>query len=112
MFTCFVCFFGYLFVSYSCQVLHEQTRLPGSELRLVYLSSRASGYKPVLKVTLTQAAVPFGLSKVHMILSVEGRMLQKWFPASPNLSYTLLWDKTDAYGQRVYGLGSAVGECV
>ncbi|XP_048118438.1 teneurin-3 isoform X2 [Alosa alosa] len=90
------------------QVLHEQTHFPGSELKLVYLSSRASGYRPVLKVTLTPAAVPFGLSKVHLRLSVEGRMLQKWFPAVPHLSYTLLWDKTDAYGQKVYGLGQAV----
>lgn len=94
------------------QVLHEQTHIPGSELKLVYLSSRASGYRPVLRVTLTSMAVPFGLSKVHLILSVEGRMLQKWFPASPHLSYTLIWDKTDAYGQRVYGLGNAVGQCL
>ncbi|KAL2089213.1 hypothetical protein ACEWY4_016112 [Coilia grayii] len=90
------------------QVLHEQTAIVGSELKLVYVSSRTSGYRPTLKVTLTQVVVPFGLSKVHLILSVEGRMLHKWFPASPNLSYTLLWDRTDAYGQKVYGLGKAV----
>ncbi|XP_035281478.1 teneurin-3 isoform X3 [Anguilla anguilla] len=90
------------------QVLQEETAIPGSDLNLVYLSSRASGYKPVLKVTMTQANVPFNLMKVHLMVAVVGRLFQKWFPASPNLSYTFIWDKTDAYNQRVYGLSEAV----
>lgn len=44
------------------------------------------------------------------MVAVVGRLFQKWFPAQPNLSYTFIWDKTDAYGQRVYGLSEAVGE--
>ncbi|XP_073710432.1 teneurin-3 isoform X5 [Misgurnus anguillicaudatus] len=90
------------------QVLHEQTAIPGSDLGLVYLSSRASAYKPVLKVIMTQSSVPFGLAKVHLLVAVEGRMFQKQFPASPRLSYGFIWDKTDAYSQRVYGLAKAV----
>lgn len=43
------------------------------------------------------------------MVAVVGRLFQKWFPAQPNLSYTFIWDKTDAYGQRVYGLSEAVG---
>lgn len=43
------------------------------------------------------------------MVAVVGRLFQKWFPASPNLSYTFIWDKTDAYNQRVYGLSEAVG---
>ncbi|XP_076877219.1 teneurin-3 isoform X2 [Brachyhypopomus gauderio] len=89
------------------QVLHEQTAIPGSDLNLVYLSSRALAYKPVLKVVMTQAVVPLGLAKVHLMVAVEGRMFQKQFPASPRLSFTFVWDKTDAYGQRVYGLAQA-----
>lgn len=46
------------------------------------------------------------------MVAVVGRLFQKWFPAQPNLSYTFIWDKTDAYGQRVYGLSEAVGEFV
>lgn len=92
------------------QVLHEQTAVPGSDLNLVYLSSRASSYKPVLKVIMTGSVVPFGLAKVHLMVAVEGRMFQKVFPASPRLSFTFIWDKTDAYGQKVYGLAAAVGE--
>ncbi|XP_053185147.1 teneurin-3 isoform X4 [Scomber japonicus] len=90
------------------QVLQEQTSIPGSDLNLIYLSSRAAGYKPVLKVTMTQTSIPFNLMKVHLMVAVVGRLFQKWFPAQPNLSYTFIWDKTDAYGQRVYGLSEAV----
>ncbi|CAL8333020.1 unnamed protein product [Merluccius merluccius] len=90
------------------QVLQEETTIPGSDLNLVYLSSRAAGYKPVLKVTMTQSAVPFNLMKVHLMVAVVGRLFQKWFPAQPNLYYTFIWDKTDAYSQRVYGLSEAV----
>ncbi|CAL8329160.1 unnamed protein product [Lota lota] len=90
------------------QVLQEETTIPGSDLNLVYLSSRAAGYKPVLKVTMTQSVVPFNLMKVHLMVAVVGRLFQKWFPAQPNLSYTFIWDKTDAYSQRVYGLSEAV----
>lgn len=43
------------------------------------------------------------------MVAVVGRLFQKWFPAQPNLSYTFIWDKTDAYGQRVFGLSEAVG---
>lgn len=46
------------------------------------------------------------------MVAVVGRLFQKWFPASPNLAYTFIWDKTDAYNQRVYGLSEAVGMCV
>ncbi|XP_039606992.1 teneurin-3 isoform X9 [Polypterus senegalus] len=90
------------------QVLQEETAIPGSDLKLFYLSSRAAGYKPVLKVTMTLSTIPFNLMKVHLMVAVVGRLFQKWFPASPNLSYTFIWDKTDAYNQKVYGLSEAV----
>ena len=60
---------------------------------------------------MTPPVVSLGLLKVHLMVAVEGQLLQKWFHASPNLAYTYIWDKTDAYGQRVYGLSQAVGEC-
>ncbi|KAM4826765.1 LOW QUALITY PROTEIN: teneurin-2 [Thomomys bottae] len=81
---------------------------PGSSVRLRYLSSRTAGYKSLLKVTMTQSAVPLNLSGFHLMVAVEGHLFQKSFQASPNLAYTFIWDKTDAYGQRVYGLSDAV----
>lgn len=93
-----------------CQVLHEQLEIPGTGLKLCHLSSRTSGYRSLLKITMTQAVVPLSLVKVHLMVAVEGHLFQKWFHASPNLAYTFIWDKTDAYGQRVYGLSDAVGK--
>uniref|UniRef100_A0A672QDW6 Teneurin-2 n=1 Tax=Sinocyclocheilus grahami TaxID=75366 RepID=A0A672QDW6_SINGR len=90
------------------QVLHEQLEIPGTSLKLCHLSSRTSGYHSLLKITMTQAVVPLSLVKVHLMVAVEGHLFQKWFHASPNLAYTFIWDKTDAYGQRVYGLSDAV----
>uniref|UniRef100_A0A674BQX6 Teneurin-2 n=1 Tax=Salmo trutta TaxID=8032 RepID=A0A674BQX6_SALTR len=89
------------------QVVHEQLEIPGTGLKLCYLSSRASGYRALLKVTMTQALVPLSLAKVHLMVAVEGHLFQKWFHASPNLAYTYIWDKTDAYRQRIYGLTQA-----
>ncbi|CAB1337375.1 unnamed protein product, partial [Coregonus sp. 'balchen'] len=90
------------------QVLHEEVAIPGSDLNLVYLSSRTSGYKPILKVLMTQERLPFGLMMVHLMIAVMGRLFQKSFPSFPDLSYTFVWDKTDAYNQKVYGLSEAV----
>ncbi|XP_056667535.1 teneurin-2 isoform X14 [Monodelphis domestica] len=90
------------------QVLHEEIEIPGSTVRLCYLSSRTAGYKSLLKITMTQSTVPLNLIKVHLMVAVEGHLFQKSFQASPNLAYTFIWDKTDAYGQRVYGLSDAV----
>jgi len=100
----------HFFLSLSVQVLHEQVEIPGTSLKLCYLSSRTSGYLSLLKVIMTPALVPLSLAKVHLMVSVEGHLLQKWFHASPNLAYTYIWDKTDAYGQRVHGLTEALGK--
>ncbi|XP_032108649.1 teneurin-2 isoform X5 [Sapajus apella] len=90
------------------QVLHEEIELPGSNVKLRYLSSRTAGYRSLLKITMTQSTVPLNLIRVHLMVAVEGHLFQKSFQASPNLAYTFIWDKTDAYGQRVYGLSDAV----
>lgn len=52
------------------QVLQEEVLIPGSDLKMTYLSSRASGYKPVLKVAMTQSSVPFNLMKVRQHLKI------------------------------------------
>lgn len=94
------------------QALQEEVRIPGTDLRLGYLSSRTAGYKSVLRVTLTHAVIPFSLMKVHLMLAVEGRLFRKWFSAAPSLSYDFVWDKTDVYSQKVYGLSEAFGEWI
>uniref|UniRef100_A0A8C3RE81 Teneurin transmembrane protein 1 n=1 Tax=Cyanoderma ruficeps TaxID=181631 RepID=A0A8C3RE81_9PASS len=89
------------------QVVQEEIAIPSSFVKLSYLSSRTPGYKTLLRIILTHTAIPPGMAKVHLIVAVEGRLLQKWFPAAANLVYTFAWNKTDIYGQKVSGLAEA-----
>ncbi|XP_058886964.1 teneurin-4 isoform X7 [Acipenser ruthenus] len=89
------------------QALQEEIRIPGTNMKLSYLSSRTPGYKSVLRISLTHSSIPFNLMKIHLMVSVEGRLFRKWFPAAPDLAYYFIWDKTDVYSQKVYGLSEA-----
>uniref|UniRef100_A0A8C6RSI5 Teneurin-1 n=1 Tax=Nannospalax galili TaxID=1026970 RepID=A0A8C6RSI5_NANGA len=90
------------------QVVQEEIPIPSSFVRLSYLSSRTPGYKTLLRILLTHSTIPVGMIKVHLAVSVEGRLTQKWFPAAINLVYTFAWNKTDIYGQKVWGLAEAL----
>uniref|UniRef100_A0A6I8RDM9 Teneurin-1 n=1 Tax=Xenopus tropicalis TaxID=8364 RepID=A0A6I8RDM9_XENTR len=90
------------------QVAQEEIPIPSNFLKINYLSSRALGYKSLVYIILTHATIPVGLSKVHLTVAVEGRLVQKWFPAAINLVYTFAWNKTDIYGQKVLGLAEAL----
>ncbi|XP_030431049.1 teneurin-1 isoform X3 [Gopherus evgoodei] len=89
------------------QVVQEEIPIPSSFVKLSYLSSRTPGYKTLLRIILTHAAIPPGMTKVHLTVAVEGRLVQKWFPAAINLVYAFAWNKTDIYGQKVSGLAEA-----
>lgn len=90
------------------QVVQEEIPIPSSFVKLSYLSSRTLGYKSLIHIILTHATIPIGLSKVHLTVAVEGRLVQKWFPAAINLFHTFAWNKTDIYGQKVSGLAEAL----
>ncbi|XP_055726034.1 teneurin-1 isoform X2 [Salvelinus fontinalis] len=90
------------------QAVQEEITIPGSFLKLSYLSTRSPGYKSLLRIILTHSIIPTGLVKVHVSSAIEGRLFQKWFPAAPNLVYVLAWNKTDVYGQKVLGLAQAL----
>uniref|UniRef100_A0A7N5P2N9 Teneurin-1 n=1 Tax=Ailuropoda melanoleuca TaxID=9646 RepID=A0A7N5P2N9_AILME len=90
------------------QVVQEEIPVPSSFVRLSYLSSRTPGYKTLLRILLTHSTIPVGMIKVHLTVAVEGRLTQKWFPAAMNLIYTFAWNKTDIYGQKVWGLAEAL----
>ncbi|XP_043910272.1 teneurin-1 isoform X2 [Protopterus annectens] len=86
------------------QAVQEDIIIPSTSVKLSYLSTRAPGYKSLLRIIMTHTSVPNGLAKVHLKVIVEGRLFQKLFPAGPNLVYTYAWNKTDIYGQKVSGL--------
>nr|XP_003931154.1 teneurin-1 isoform X3 [Saimiri boliviensis boliviensis] len=90
------------------QVVQEEIPIPSSFVRLSYLSSRTPGYKTLLRILLTHSTIPVGMIKVHLTVAVEGRLTQKWFPAATDLIYTFAWNKTDIYGQKVWGLAEAL----
>ncbi|XP_036595867.1 teneurin-1 isoform X5 [Trichosurus vulpecula] len=90
------------------QVVQEEIPIPSSFVKLSYLSSRTPGYKTLLRILLTHSAIPMGMIRVHLTVAVEGRLMQKWFPAAANLVYTFAWNKTDIYGQKVSGLTEAI----
>lgn len=98
------------------QAVQEEVSIPGAFAKLNYLSTRAAGYLSMLRILLTpptplSPVSPLGgLSKVHVRASVEGRLYQRWYPAGPGLVHRLVWNKTDVYGQEVWGLTHATGE--
>uniref|UniRef100_A0A3Q3W7D0 Uncharacterized protein n=1 Tax=Mola mola TaxID=94237 RepID=A0A3Q3W7D0_MOLML len=95
------------------QVVQEEIPIPGAFVKLNYLSTRSAGYLSMLRILLTPPSPmspvsPLGgLSKVHVCASVEGRLYQRWYPAGPGLVHRLVWNKTDVYGQEVWGLTHA-----
>ncbi|XP_046872433.1 teneurin-1-like isoform X2 [Hypomesus transpacificus] len=95
------------------QVVQEEVAIPGSFVKLNYLSTRAAGYLSLLRILLTPppASSPVsplaGLSRVHVRAWVQGRLFQRWYPAGPGLVHRLVWNKTDVYGQEVWGLTQA-----
>uniref|UniRef100_A0A8D0DGZ8 Teneurin transmembrane protein 1 n=1 Tax=Sander lucioperca TaxID=283035 RepID=A0A8D0DGZ8_SANLU len=92
------------------QAVQEEVSIPGAFLKLSYLSTRAAGYLSLLRILLTPPSplspisLLGGLSKVHVRASVQGRLYQRWYPAGPGLVHRLVWNKTDVYGQEVWGL--------
>ncbi|XP_061642682.1 teneurin-1 isoform X2 [Phyllopteryx taeniolatus] len=95
------------------QAVQEEVAIPGAAMKLNYLSTRAAGYLALLRILLTppSPSSPIsplgGLSKVHVRASVQGRLYQRWYPAGPGLVHRLVWNKTDVYGQEVWGLTHA-----
>uniref|UniRef100_A0A8C5H6N1 Teneurin-2 n=1 Tax=Gouania willdenowi TaxID=441366 RepID=A0A8C5H6N1_GOUWI len=90
--------------------VQEEVSIPGAYVKLNYLSTRAAGYLSLLRILLTppSSSSPVsplgGLSKVHVRASVQGRLYQRWYPAGPGLVHKLAWNKTDIYGQEIWGL--------
>lgn len=101
--------------SCSPQAVQEEVSIPGAFVKLNYLSTRAAGYLSLLRILLTPPSPSSpvsplgGLSKVHVRSSVQGRLYQRWYPAGPGLVHRLVWNKTDVYGQEVWGLTYATG---
>ena len=89
------------------QAVQEVLAIPGSDIRLVYHSSRAKGYYSTIQLQLTPAVLPPSLTRVHLSISIEGVQEERLFEADPNLRHTYAWDRLNIYRQRVYGVTTA-----
>ena len=89
------------------QVVQESLEIPGSDIRLLYHSSRAKGFYSTIQLQLTPELIPKTLVRVHLVISIEGVLEEKVFEADPNIRYTYAWDRLNIYRQRVYGVTTA-----
>lgn len=87
------------------QVLGERLQVAGTPFSLEYRSSRAPGYRATsaLRVPLSGAALPEGVTAIRMEIVVAGQRVEKTFEPSTNLTYVFKWDGKDAYGRTVAG---------
>jgi len=90
------------------QVVQERIRIPGTNVHLMYHSSRAEGYKATIKLQLTPESIPGSLRKVILKITIEGVLFEKVFEADPNIQYTFAWNRLNIYRQRVHGIATAI----
>ena len=94
-----------------CEVVREKLPIPGTNIYLMYISSRAAGYMSTLVVRLTSGgrAPPVQLVAVHVRVSVEGVESRQVLAATQStLTYTFSWNRLNAYNQKVYGVATAI----
>jgi len=89
------------------KVVRESVPVPGTDMSLVYVSSRAPGFMSTLVVRVTSRRPPPQLVLVHVRVVVQGVETQQVLAARPSLTYTFSWNKLNAYNQKVYGLTTA-----
>ncbi|GFR19459.1 teneurin-m [Trichonephila clavata] len=89
------------------QVIQESLLIPGTDLHLVYHSSRAGGYLSTIQLQLTPDSIPADLVLIHLRISIEGILFEKLFEADPAVKYTYAWNRRNVYRQKVYGVATA-----
>lgn len=93
-------------------MLQESVRVPGTDVFLLYHSNRAPGYKSMATVKLTPSDVPTHLFAIHLRITIEGLVFEHLFEADPSLEYHFVWDRKNAYNQKVYGIVTANCKCI
>ncbi|XP_071034790.1 teneurin-m isoform X5 [Parasteatoda tepidariorum] len=89
------------------QVVQESLAIPGTNLHLVYHSSRMGGYLSTIQLRLTPDEIPPSLRFIHLRISIEGILFDKTFEAAPAIKFTYSWDRRNIYRQKVYGAATA-----
>ncbi|XP_063885071.1 teneurin-m-like isoform X4 [Scylla paramamosain] len=90
------------------QAVQESIQIPGTDVYLVYHSSRANGYESTIRMQLTPDHIPATLRRVHLRIVLEGTLFTRVFEADPNIKFTYAWDRYNVYRQRVHGVTVAL----
>jgi RHS repeat-associated protein len=87
------------------QILGERVPVVGTPFTLNYRSDRVQGRKAAytLKIPLSGDSVPASLLQIRLEIRVAGREFIETFSPQPNLLYTFIWDRKDAYGRTLQG---------
>ena len=90
------------------RVVQESLPIPGTDLNLVYHSSRVNGYLSTIELQLTPDKIPQSLRLVHLKIAIEGILFEKTFEADPTIMFTYAWNRRNIYRQKVFGLATAI----
>ncbi|RWS25563.1 teneurin-m-like protein [Leptotrombidium deliense] len=83
--------------------LTESIPIYGTKMKLVYQSSRSSGYYSTLELRLTPQKISPFLKLVHLKIIVAGIKVEKVFESDENIEYKFVWNRRNVYKQKVYG---------
>lgn len=81
--------------------------VPGSSIRLVYDSTRASASKSTLVMGLLRDELDRDVRLVHIVVDIAGRTFKKRLVPRENLTYVWSWDKLNVYRQSDHGMVAA-----
>ena len=82
-------------------------KIPGTNLNLVYQSSKFEGYLSTVHIKLTKSVLPRDLELVHVRIEIEGSISLQTYEADPELVHIFTWNKRNVYKQKVYGVAIA-----
>ncbi|EGT52268.1 hypothetical protein CAEBREN_21863 [Caenorhabditis brenneri] len=82
----------------------ESLPIQGTDIRLVYDSSRSPAAPSTLLIGLLDDRIDKDLRKVHVNIRIAGRRFDRTLAPRTNLTYVFAWDKMNAYRQSESGL--------
>lgn len=90
------------------QTLGENIPIQGTPLALHYESERTPGHTESRKISIAvSGSQPPPADTMAAYVTIAGKQFSQTFTAAPNLTASILWDGTDAYGRRVQGTVSS-----
>ena len=87
------------FIEERSRVFYEDMPIPGTDLALVYSSSRVQGHQTVIKVPASGGGIPSSLKRIVVRLNVAGRSFSRDLDPLPDQLAEFFWDGMDHLGR-------------